>query len=644
MDAQRVYYVQDPAYDSQYNSEASDMNAGTDITRPWATWQKAFYNARPGDTVYFRGGVWYPEYKASQGYPVTRIDPDAGYGFSGTYGHPICYFVYPPDYEAGNFPVLDCSIASEPETGNNGIGINNATYLKFKGLTVRNVRMLNETHNVSGIGGGSLGTVHFENMTVHNIGGAGMWARGYDTVYFVNCDVYNCCDSLDVSWPGGDGDGIVASSRGEADDTTYLTVIKGCRVWNVSDDGYDIGTTKQVQMDSCWAFNIGHFGDYTGDGNGIKYSYSRIVEDGKRWTRNCISANIRTTGFNEVNLVDDYYGPRMYYYNNTSYKDYYGFGSGPNSNDCGIDPGHVIYRNNIVYGHPTEHQCLFAACDYEIPRYITQDHNTWINGNYHRTVANPDYQLSDDDFISLDIDQLLRRRKSDGSLPDITFMKPAPGSDLIDSGIDVGLPFNGTAPDLGVHENGSLIIMMSAPLEGSEYVKGDHVTMQAEVNGESNSISEVSFYTNGGELLGKGEKIASSIWQFIWESDIVGNQNLRAVAINDNGMTITSNLVTIIIKHPTSSDTSFYNEFTLYPNPNSGEFTLFLEEGLEESSKINVLGMDGRIYHSGTTIEEGEKSKVFSFQSTLAPGVYVLWFANQQVQQSFIEPLRFIVQ
>ncbi|HPM03456.1 MAG TPA: hypothetical protein PK816_14960, partial [Candidatus Cloacimonadota bacterium] len=57
----------------------SDTNPGTK-DRPWATWQKAFNSAIAGDTVYFRGGVWYPASKTVQGYPVTIIAPGSGFG------------------------------------------------------------------------------------------------------------------------------------------------------------------------------------------------------------------------------------------------------------------------------------------------------------------------------------------------------------------------------------------------------------------------------------------------------------------------------------------------------------------------------------------------------------------------------------
>jgi hypothetical protein len=43
-------------------------------------------------------------------------------------------------------------------------------------------------------------------------------------------------------------------------------------------------------------------------------------------------------------------------------------------------------------------------------------------------------------------------RQPDGSLPVLSFLHLAGGSDLIDVGTDVGLPFLGSAPDLGAFE------------------------------------------------------------------------------------------------------------------------------------------------------------------------------------------------
>ena len=46
-------------------------------------------------------------------------------------------------------------------------------------------------------------------------------------------------------------------------------------------------------------------------------------------------------------------------------------------------------------------------------------------------------------------------RQADGSLPNISFLRLAAGSKMIDKGTDVGLPFVGTAPDLGAYEYGA---------------------------------------------------------------------------------------------------------------------------------------------------------------------------------------------
>jgi hypothetical protein len=43
-------------------------------------------------------------------------------------------------------------------------------------------------------------------------------------------------------------------------------------------------------------------------------------------------------------------------------------------------------------------------------------------------------------------------REPDGSLPANGFARLVAGSDLIDKGVDVGLPYTGSAPDLGAFE------------------------------------------------------------------------------------------------------------------------------------------------------------------------------------------------
>jgi hypothetical protein len=62
------------------------------------------------------------------------------------------------------------------------------------------------------------------------------------------------------------------------------------------------------------------------------------------------------------------------------------------------------------------------------------------------------FTVTADDFLSTDPKGADGPRQPDGSLPDIAFMHPKPGSRLLDAGISVDLPFKGSAPDLGAFE------------------------------------------------------------------------------------------------------------------------------------------------------------------------------------------------
>jgi len=75
----------------------------------------------------------------------------------------------------------------------------------------------------------------------------------------------------------------------------------------------------------------------------------------------------------------------------------------------------------------------------------THDHNSWDTSGI---------TVSDADFVSLDSSCLDDPRKPDGSLPDCNFLHLKSTSGLIDKGVNVGLPFNGKAPDLGAYETG----------------------------------------------------------------------------------------------------------------------------------------------------------------------------------------------
>lgn len=165
-----TYYVATNGNDSRTTTQA--QNIGT----PWLTWQKAINEAYPGDTVFVRGGVY--EISGINTFP--EVDPLAwptAKGKSGTKAKPICFWAYPPDYETGNYPILDCHNAnSAGQTNFSCFGLNAVQYWHIKGLTVRNAYQRGvATRRPQGFGGTNSANLTFENCTAHNISARGFY-------------------------------------------------------------------------------------------------------------------------------------------------------------------------------------------------------------------------------------------------------------------------------------------------------------------------------------------------------------------------------------------------------------------------------------------------------------------------------------
>lgn len=60
--------------------------------------------------------------------------------------------------------------------------------------------------------------------------------------------------------------------------------------------------------------------------------------------------------------------------------------------------------------------------------------------------------VTDGDFVSLNMSELLTSRQADGSLPIINLLRPVADSDLINAGTYCGLPYYGSKPDIGTYE------------------------------------------------------------------------------------------------------------------------------------------------------------------------------------------------
>lgn len=481
LQAQNIYYVA---------TNGDDNNTGT-IDNPWATWQKAFEMAGPGDTVYFRGGVYYPTSTVGPTSAITLIDPEevfypgTPYGHSGTKENPICYFNYP-----GEKPILDCSKVTAPGNYLGGITLSRVHYLHFKGLEVRNVWQKNFSVSVKGISTYLCSNLTFENLSVHDISGRGMGvssALGYtgvlsDTTRVINCDFYNCADTLEYN-PFNMGDGIKGDFEAHS-----VFILEGSRAWNCSDDGFDLSGPGQKIVTNSWAFNIGvNFASISApdDGNGFKLGGMRDSVDYPNWImKNCIAAgNYRYA----IHMLDytPYWRNNARVYNSVFYLNDYG----PTSFGNQSKPWHnTEFYNCISYANTSRPIGLF---DYEYPH----SNNSWIfdPGPSFPWKDNPDFNITDDDFVSLDINELSQPRKADYSLPDVNFFKLTPGSDLIDGGIDVGIPYCNNAPDVGVFEHNDGFPTGIIVHDGSIVSVNETVNFDASESTDDGSITTYSW-------------------------------------------------------------------------------------------------------------------------------------------------------
>lgn len=446
-------------------TNGSDSNNGTSLATPFATWQHALDQMGSGDTTYIRGGVYYITGTNN----FVFVDGTA----SGTASERCFIGAYQPDFEAGNYPILDCEAALESYGTNfSCLGFNAVQYWHVKGLTIRNAYQRGVAgRRPQGFGCTNSANFIFENCTAHDISARGfyfesgawntwdaefadpgnpiyaMWNS--DTTRWINCDAYNICDSVNLS--SGDGWKCGNYYRG-------VLIWEGCRAWNYSDDGFDPSGAGQRIFNRCWAMATDRYADVgTIEGNGFKTSALGVDQSNyipsdfvAVYMSNCLAAYCEGAGFG--NNLELGYDNGAHYYNNTSYKNRQGWFDMPlvlaNSR-------RIVMRNNLAYDN---WEADYSQAGIYNPSVYTESNNTWVAtqetgyGSWPGWELNTDYNVTDADFISLDSSQIRGARKADWSLPDITFLKLASTSDLIDGGVDVGLPYSGPAPDLGASE------------------------------------------------------------------------------------------------------------------------------------------------------------------------------------------------
>jgi hypothetical protein len=420
----------------------SDTNAGT-IDQPFATLQKGADTAQAGDTVYIRGGTYSITTPHSSGAGIDISNS----GTSDT--NRINIWAYP-----GETPLFDFSNLQISTTGYTFGIVIDGSWVHLKGIEECCLPMNTRANN--GFANNGANNI-FELLNAHNNQGSGMQVGSSGGGNLVlNCDSHDNYDPNSDNGAGNDADGFGVHGQTTGPSTT----IRGCRAWWNSDDGYDfINQEVPVTIENSWAFgcgyaNYGTLNPPAGNGNGFKMGSS------KTGIRHLIQNNV-AWGNKANGFYANHSSGGNTWYNNTAFKNGTNFNmlastwSGPDGTGTrtdGViltgDKVHIM-RNNLAYPNTISYITGYG---------VDTAFNTW---DLNITPKSSDFLSITDPTVSGTGQAIetsspaLGPRQADGSLPDVDFLKLAAGSQMIDKGTDVGLPYVGAAPDLGAYEYGA---------------------------------------------------------------------------------------------------------------------------------------------------------------------------------------------
>lgn len=314
------------------------------IDAPWRSAARAQGAAQPGDTVYFRGGL-YAFTQATTGCANRRATVSAiVFDKSGSEGKPIRYWAYPGEHPVFDFSrmVDDCRVK--------GIEVA-ADWLHLKGLEVTGApqqpqnRLNHESWGVWIKGSHNV----FELLDLHHNMGPGLFIKDGAWNLVLNSDSHHNYDPYTSNGAGQSADGFGA----HVGPNQPGNVFRGCRAWANTDDGFDlINAYSQVAIESSWAWGHGYLpGTHTplaaGNGNGIKaggYGGKYVADGVKHTVRNSVAFDNKVAGF-----YANHHPLALDFFNNIA------FGNGVEFNMRGIAAdGSTVYlgtlRHNLALG------------------------------------------------------------------------------------------------------------------------------------------------------------------------------------------------------------------------------------------------------------------------------------------------------
>jgi hypothetical protein len=230
-------------------TSGSDSNAGT-LAAPLATIQKAVSLVSAGGTIAVRGGT----YALSTNITITK---------SGTSSAPITLTNYQSEtvvIDAEALPYTPGAVGSTIPSGQRGAIHMEASYWRLAGLQIE--------HGPYAIYCNNCNHDTFERLVTHDNYETGFQLQGASAGNLIlNLDSYN---NRDPRKNGESADGL-----GIKEGSGSGNVVRGARLWNNVDDGFDAWSfTSAITIQNTIAYGNGYnrwsIPNFSGDGNGFK--------------------------------------------------------------------------------------------------------------------------------------------------------------------------------------------------------------------------------------------------------------------------------------------------------------------------------------------------------------------------------------
>jgi hypothetical protein len=370
----------------------SDSNSGT-LSSPFKSITKAQSVAASGDTVFIRGGTY-------SSFTIAASDTNYNYVHQLNKGG-ISYTNYGSEVPVFNF--------SSITTAKRVCGFRvTASGITITGIQVTGTPVGSQKQSECFRIDGSSANCAFVRVVCHDNAANGFYFTNHARGSCTNCDSYNNIGSSSASV--GNTDGFGAHGNG--------VTFTGCRSWHNSDDGYDcIASYGANTFDHCWAYNMTAGGDSNGFKVGGWGSTTPPSTVPVHTVRYCLSASNNAHGF----YANHQPGQAATWTNNTAYNNRsanWNMLERVSTTDATDIPGYrEVFHYNIAFTGTTIINDNNSATN--------KTNNSWTKSGVSVTSA---------DFQSTDATQITRARNSDGSLPSITFMHLASGSDLAGMG------------------------------------------------------------------------------------------------------------------------------------------------------------------------------------------------------------------